>query len=166
MAERKAGWQSDEKKARRALHAAGYCGEPYPGNNGSFCTRRPGRHADGDHVDHYTGRKSVTDVEGYRWPQEEDSRHEQRRAGAVTRGLDGRPPRTVPSERKQHVTSNTLPWKTSSHSTGNGACVEVAKVAGGAFFRDTKDRPRGAAAAKPKAWSAFVGAVKAGSLAA
>lgn len=60
--------------------------------------------------------------------------------------------------------SSTLPWKTSSYSTGNGACVEVAKTAGGAFFRDTKDRPRGAASVAPAAWTTFLTAVKAGAL--
>jgi hypothetical protein len=60
--------------------------------------------------------------------------------------------------------SNILPWRTSSYSGGNGACVEVAKTSGGAFFRDTKDRPRGAAASSPTAWGAFLGAVKVGEL--
>ncbi|MFF9124340.1 DUF397 domain-containing protein [Streptomyces sp. NPDC014889] len=59
---------------------------------------------------------------------------------------------------------STLPWRTSSYSTGNGACVEVAKTTGGAYFRDTKDRPRGAAAVAPAAWSSFLGAVKTGAL--
>ncbi|MFE2311688.1 DUF397 domain-containing protein [Streptomyces sp. NPDC059441] len=60
--------------------------------------------------------------------------------------------------------SNTLAWATSSYSGGNGACIEVAKTTGGAFFRDTKDRPRGATAASSAAWTAFLGAVKAGAL--
>lgn len=59
---------------------------------------------------------------------------------------------------------NNLPWKVSSYSTGNGACIEVAKTSAGAFFRDTKDRPRGVAAVSPSAWGAFVGAVTAGRL--
>lgn len=62
------------------------------------------------------------------------------------------------------MNGKTLPWKTSSYSTGNGACIEVAKVASGAFFRDTKDRPRGAAAASPAAWSTFIDAVKRGAV--
>ncbi|MFB8127465.1 DUF397 domain-containing protein [Streptomyces bacillaris] len=45
--------------------------------------------------------------------------------------------------------STTLPWHVSSYSTGNGACIEVAKTSSGAYFRDTKDRPRGAAAVAP-----------------
>ncbi|MFB7584763.1 DUF397 domain-containing protein, partial [Streptomyces hydrogenans] len=58
--------------------------------------------------------------------------------------------------------STTLPWHVSSHSTGNGACIEVARTTGGAFFRDTKDRSIPAAAASSAPWAAFVGAVKAG----
>ncbi|WP_445524816.1 DUF397 domain-containing protein [Streptomyces cyslabdanicus] len=61
---------------------------------------------------------------------------------------------------------STLPWRTSSYSTGNGACIEVAKTSSGAFFRDTKDRPRGAAAASPAAWGTFLGAVKVGAISA
>lgn len=57
-----------------------------------------------------------------------------------------------------------LTWATSSYSGGNGACVEVAKTSGGAFFRDTKDRPRGATAASGAAWTSFLDAVKAGAL--
>jgi hypothetical protein len=60
--------------------------------------------------------------------------------------------------------SNTLAWRTSSYSGGNGACVEVAKATTGASFRDTKDRPRGAATVSPAPWGAFLGAVKAGTL--
>ncbi|MFJ6561845.1 DUF397 domain-containing protein [Streptomyces sp. NPDC091412] len=60
--------------------------------------------------------------------------------------------------------SSTLPWKVSTYSTGNGACVEVARTPSGAHFRDTKDRPRGAAAVAPASWGAFLGAVKAGAL--
>ncbi|MGI5512109.1 DUF397 domain-containing protein [Streptomyces sp. CA-106131] len=58
--------------------------------------------------------------------------------------------------------TNTLPWRTSSYSGGNGACIDVAKTTGGAHFRDTKDRPRGAAFVTPAAWGAFLDSVKAG----
>lgn len=44
--------------------AAGYCGEWHPGQRG-FCTRPP--HADRRHVDHYRGKKAITDVEGFVW---------------------------------------------------------------------------------------------------
>jgi hypothetical protein len=57
--------------------------------------------------------------------------------------------------------TDDLTWATSSYSGGNGACVEVAKTAGGAFFRDTKDRGIPAAVASGGAWGAFLEAVKA-----
>ena len=60
--------------------------------------------------------------------------------------------------------NDELTWATSSYSGGNGACIEVAKTGAGAFFRDTKDRPRGAASASSAAWSAFLSAVKTGAL--
>ncbi|OIJ90902.1 DUF397 domain-containing protein [Streptomyces colonosanans] len=62
--------------------------------------------------------------------------------------------------------SNTLDWRTSSYSGGNGACVEVAKTGAGAHFRDTKDRPRGATFASDTAWGAFLHGVKAGAFSA
>ncbi|MFE7232574.1 hypothetical protein ACFVAF_18310 [Streptomyces sp. NPDC057596] len=56
----------DEAASLTAGHAAGYCWVQGPGARGR-CTRRPGH--DDDHVDYYNGRQSITDVEGYRWPQ-------------------------------------------------------------------------------------------------
>lgn len=56
----------DEQALLAAGRAAGYCWAERPGGPGR-CTRRPGH--TGEHVDHYTGRQSVTDVEGHRWPQ-------------------------------------------------------------------------------------------------
>ncbi|MYS40201.1 DUF397 domain-containing protein [Streptomyces sp. SID5998] len=56
--------------------------------------------------------------------------------------------------------SKTLPWKVSPYSTGNGACIEVAGTPTGTYFRDTKDRARGAAAVAPGPWSKFLTAVK------
>lgn len=50
-----------ETNARRA---AGYCGEWHPTGR-AFCTRPP--HTDRRHVDHYNGKKSVTDAEGTVW---------------------------------------------------------------------------------------------------
>ncbi|HEX5596344.1 MAG TPA: hypothetical protein VFX61_10055 [Micromonosporaceae bacterium] len=46
--------------------AAGYCWAERPRGRGR-CTRPPGH--DGDHVDYYNGRQSVTDAAGYHWPQ-------------------------------------------------------------------------------------------------
>ncbi|MFF4752635.1 DUF397 domain-containing protein [Streptomyces sp. NPDC002514] len=63
-----------------------------------------------------------------------------------------------------HNSNDGLTWSTSSYSGGNGACIEVAKTEAGAHFRDTKDRPRGAAAVSPAAWGAFLGAVTSGTL--
>jgi predicted secreted Zn-dependent protease len=60
--------------------------------------------------------------------------------------------------------TDDLTWATSSYSGGNGACVEVAKTTGGAFFRDTKDRGIPAAAASGDAWGAFLQGVRAGTL--
>lgn len=47
-----------------AGRAAGYCWEPYMGGR-ARCTRPP--HEDRQHVDHYTGRTSITDVKGVEW---------------------------------------------------------------------------------------------------
>jgi hypothetical protein len=55
--------------ALAAFRAAGYCGATRQGKPGT-CSRPPGRHADGDHVDYYNGRKDPADTEGYRWKQE------------------------------------------------------------------------------------------------
>lgn len=58
---------------------------------------------------------------------------------------------------------STLAWKTSSYSTGNGACVEVAVTAdGGRAVRDTKDRQGGTQFYTRAEWTAFVAGVKAG----
>ncbi|WP_406286387.1 DUF397 domain-containing protein [Embleya sp. NBC_00896] len=46
-------------------------------------------------------------------------------------------------------------WRTSSHSQGNGECVEVAPVANaGAAVRDSKELTAGAIRAGRDAWSA------------
>lgn len=59
---------ASEAASLAAGRAAGYCWEPRPGGGGR-CTRPPGIHSDGDHVDHYNGRPSEAAAEGYRWPQ-------------------------------------------------------------------------------------------------
>jgi hypothetical protein len=55
-------------------------------------------------------------------------------------------------------------WRTSSYSSGNGNCVEVALAAGGGVgVRDTKQHGRGPVLEFTAAqWAAFVGAAKAG----
>ncbi|MFI1766079.1 hypothetical protein ACH41H_29035 [Streptomyces sp. NPDC020800] len=53
-----------EQAARAVGRAAGYCWEPYQGGKARR-TRAP--HDDRQHVDHYTGRTSLTDVHGVTW---------------------------------------------------------------------------------------------------
>jgi len=57
-----------------------------------------------------------------------------------------------------------LDWRTSSYSTGNGACVEVAKTPATVLFRDTKDRGIPVVEAGASAWSSFIQAVQTGAL--
>jgi hypothetical protein len=55
-------------EGKEAFNAAGYCGEREPEGRGR-CTRSLNDpHCDGDHVDHYNGRRKPTDIEGFRWP--------------------------------------------------------------------------------------------------
>ncbi|MFJ2733671.1 hypothetical protein [Streptomyces sp. NPDC087317] len=58
--------ETDEARSLAAGRAAGYCWAKRPSGKGR-CTRRPGH--DGERVDHYNGRRSVTAVRGYCWPQ-------------------------------------------------------------------------------------------------
>jgi len=54
-------------------------------------------------------------------------------------------------------------WHKSSHSGANNDCVEVAgNLPGAVAVRDSKDRGGPALAVTPKAWNAFVAAVKDG----
>jgi uncharacterized protein DUF397 len=56
-------------------------------------------------------------------------------------------------------------WRTSSHSGGNGACVEVGVNAGArVLVRDTKDRVGPVLAFRPDAWRRFAGQAKTGTL--
>ena len=48
-----------------AGRSAGYCWRKNPTGAGR-CTLQPGH--GGGHVDHYNGRRKVTDTSGYRWP--------------------------------------------------------------------------------------------------
>ncbi|MET9085445.1 DUF397 domain-containing protein [Streptomyces sp. NPDC004237] len=50
-------------------------------------------------------------------------------------------------------------WLRSSHSTGNGACVEIAAVAGAVAVRDSKDTDRPALVFSPREWRLFLGTV-------
>jgi len=55
-----------EERSLAAGHAAGYCWVERTDGPG-LCTRRPGH--DGDHSDYYGGRRKLTDIAGYTWPQ-------------------------------------------------------------------------------------------------
>jgi uncharacterized protein DUF397 len=51
-------------------------------------------------------------------------------------------------------------WRTSSYSSSNGACVEVAANSGDrVLVRDTKDREGPVLAFRPSAWRQFTGRV-------
>jgi hypothetical protein len=54
----------DEQASLAAGRAAGYCWLGNPTGTGR-CTLPPGH--DGDHVDHYNGRRTITDTSGYTW---------------------------------------------------------------------------------------------------
>ncbi|WP_067502732.1 DUF397 domain-containing protein [Actinoplanes sp. TFC3] len=54
-------------------------------------------------------------------------------------------------------------WHTSSRSSGNGECVEVAdNLLDGVAVRDTKDRAAGTLIFPRGAWAAFIENTKAG----
>jgi len=55
-----------------------------------------------------------------------------------------------------------LPWKKSTRSSGNGACVEVAITGEGVAVRDTKDRTKGPHIYTHAEWDAFIKGVKDG----
>ncbi len=52
-----------------------------------------------------------------------------------------------------------LHWKTSSHSTGNGLCVELAVIDDGVAVRDSKDRDGGTLRFSAAGFRAFLGAL-------
>ena len=53
-------------------------------------------------------------------------------------------------------------WRTSSRSSGNGQCVEVAITSEGVAVRDTKNRGGGIQTYTHLEWAAFVEGVKDG----
>ncbi|MFF7176835.1 DUF397 domain-containing protein [Streptomyces pseudovenezuelae] len=55
--------------------------------------------------------------------------------------------------------ASTLDWWKSSHSSENGACVEVAHVPGGVAVRDSKVPAGPHFAASASAFSALIGSV-------
>ncbi|MEH0829921.1 MULTISPECIES: DUF397 domain-containing protein [unclassified Micromonospora] len=52
-------------------------------------------------------------------------------------------------------------WRTSTRSSGNGNCVEVAPVDGRVAVRDSKDRSGPVLVFSPATWTAFVTGVDA-----
>ncbi|MEU4534265.1 DUF397 domain-containing protein [Streptosporangium sp. NPDC023825] len=54
-------------------------------------------------------------------------------------------------------------WRKSTHSTNDGACVEVAKLSGGRVaLRDSQNRQAGVQTYSRSEWIAFVGGVQDG----
>ncbi|TCP54202.1 uncharacterized protein DUF397 [Tamaricihabitans halophyticus] len=52
--------------------------------------------------------------------------------------------------------SKVVPWRTSSYSGSNGACVEVARADGAVQVRDTKNRAGGQLTIPGAAWRALL----------
>ncbi|UCM91811.1 DUF397 domain-containing protein [Streptomyces marincola] len=50
-------------------------------------------------------------------------------------------------------------WFTSSHSSGNGECVEVADAEDGVLTRDSKQRSGPVLVSRSEGWQAFVAGV-------
>ncbi|MEV1288759.1 DUF397 domain-containing protein [Micromonospora sp. NPDC049679] len=53
-------------------------------------------------------------------------------------------------------------WRESTRSNANGACVEVAELAGGVGVRDSKNVTGGLLVLAPSRWRAFIAGVKHG----
>lgn len=55
----------------------------------------------------------------------------------------------------------SLNWRKSTHSSGNGGeCVETASTAGRVLVRDTTDRDGGTLAFTADAWAAFTASLR------
>ncbi len=55
-----------------------------------------------------------------------------------------------------------LQWRTARRSAGNGACVQVAPVAGAILIRDSKDQQGPVVLYPGNSWRTFLGAAKTG----
>jgi Domain of unknown function (DUF397) len=51
-------------------------------------------------------------------------------------------------------------WRKASHSTGNGACIEVASCSGGLAVRDSQDPTGPVVICTPPDWRAFITEVR------
>lgn len=59
--------------------------------------------------------------------------------------------------------TNDLSWFTSSYSSGNGQCVEAARLpAGGMAVRDTRNRVGATLSFGPEAWRVFLARIRQG----
>lgn len=62
------------------------------------------------------------------------------------------------------TSTNIGPWRKSSRSTQQSACVELAFGESATYIRDTKDRDGGTLRVDQPAWATFLASLKAGRL--
>ncbi|MDA3628652.1 DUF397 domain-containing protein [Saccharopolyspora sp. WRP15-2] len=60
------------------------------------------------------------------------------------------------------ISAKIGPWRKSSRSTQQSACVELAIGESATYIRDTKDRDGGTLRVQQTAWAGFLGELKAG----